>query len=195
MFFKSNKSKPADNAGADPSPTPPPLPDAGPAQSNGAKPTSEPTAQFKKNATKSKRFQAAFGEVVALLMRSPQFKHLPLAALEELVVPPIAAGQFMVAEAQHKKTGLVAPAAAILWARVSDEIDKRLSGGEGKSLNLAPADWKSGDNVWLVMALGDQKVTKALMQRMQETVLKGRQFKSLTINAKPKGKANGAKVS
>ena len=66
---------------------------------------------------------------------------------------------------------------------------------EGKSLNLAPADWKSGDNVWLVMALGDQKVTKALMQRMQETVLKGRQFKSLTINAKPKGKANGAKVS
>lgn len=110
-------------------------------------------------------------------MRTPQFKNVPLSGLEQLVVPAITTGQFMIAEAQEKKSGLLAPVAAVLWASVSEEIDQRLSANGSEPAKLAPKDWKSGDIPWLIIAAGDQRLIKALMQRIQETVLKGRSLK------------------
>lgn len=168
-------------------PTPPPLP--GNVKET---PMSEPDPKFQQRAARSKRMQASFGEIVALLMRSPQFKGMPLAALDQLVVPPVAAGQVMIAEAQHKETGIVAPAAAILWASVSDEVDQRLSDGQGKPLSLSPQDWKSGDNPWLIITAGDPRLVKPLVEQLQKTVPKGRKLKSLTISPTVKQASNGA---
>lgn len=170
--------------------TPPPLPDK-----VEDKPMSEPDPQFQKRAAKSKRMQAAFGEIVTLLMRSPQFKGMPLAALDKLVVPPVAAGQIMIAEAQHKETGIVAPAAAILWASVSDEVDQRLSEGQGKPLNLSPQDWKSGDNPWLIISAGDPRLVKPLVERLQKNVPEGKKLKSLSISPVAKQASNGAHLN
>ena len=187
-LFKTNGSEPqASQEVAPPATayTPPPLP------SNVEEPPmSEPDPQFQQRAARSKRQQVSFGEIVALLMRSSQFKSIPLAALEHLVVPPVAAGQVMIVEAQHKQTGIVAPAAAILWASVSDEVDQRLSEGQGKPLNLSPQDWKSGDNPWLVITAGDPRLVKSLVERLQKVVPEGKKLKSLSISPVVKQASN-----
>ncbi len=98
MFFKSNKSEvdPKPNVGiGDKSPAV--------AESAQAKPSAEESAQVRRRATQSKQLQASFGEIVGLLMRSPQFKAMPLSQLEELVVPGITTGQFMIAAIQTKR--------------------------------------------------------------------------------------------
>jgi len=175
MFFKSGKSRiraKRDDGTAAPSPAN--------KDSAHSKPIPKQVVEFKKRATKSKQLQAAFGEIVGLLMRTPQFKSLPLSSLDALVVPAIATGQFMIAEAQAKQSGFIAPVAAVLWASVSEEVDRRLSESRDAALKLAPKDWQSGDIPWLIIAAGDQRLVTALRQRLKGTVLKGRSLKSLT---------------
>lgn len=179
MFFKSKKSKTE------------PKPDVGasaksPAQAEGAqdKPSPEQTEEIKRRATKSKQLRAAFGEIVGLLMRTSQFKSMALSSLEAQVVPAITTGQFMIAEAQAKKSGFITPVAVVLWASVSEEIDRRLSDNRGEPVKLAPKDWKSGEIPWLILAAGDQRLIKSMMQRIEETVLKGRPLKSKVADKK-----------
>ncbi len=139
--------------------------------------SSELSAEFKRRAAKSKQLQASFGEIVGLLMRTPKLEKMPLSYLEQMVVPAITTGQFMIAEAQAKKSGFVTPVAAVLWASVSEEIDRRLSDKTAEAVKLDPKDWKSGDIPWVIVAAGDQRVIKVLLQRIQETALKGRPLK------------------
>ena len=53
----------------------------------------------------------AFAQTVALLMHSPHYKHYTLADLEWLVIPPLVTGQFSVAEAKLKDSGVPVPVA------------------------------------------------------------------------------------
>ena len=142
----------------------------------------EESEEFKRRATKSKHLQASFGEIVGLLMRTPKLEKVPLSTLEEMVVPALTTGQFMIAETQAKDSGFVTPVAAVLWASVSEEIDRRLSDNTGEPVKLGPKDWKSGDIPWAIVAAGDQRVIKTLVQRIQETALKGRQLKFRSPN-------------
>lgn len=127
----------------------------------------------KKRVVAAKQMAAAFGEVVTLLMRSPTDKHHALTDLEWLVVPAVARGQFALAEAQSKETGAVSPAGAVLWALVSEEIDKRLS-DLSTPLRLKPAEWRSGNIPWIILATGDTRVLAGLIQQLTKTVLEGR---------------------
>jgi len=144
--------------------------------------STEESAEFKRRATKSKHLQASFGEIVGLLMRSPRLKKLALSSLEEMVVPAIVTEQFMIAEARSKESGFLTPIAAVLWARVSEEIDRRFSDNTGAPVKLDPKDWQSGDIPWLIVAAGDQRLIKTLLRRIQETVLKGRPLKFRSPN-------------
>ena len=144
--------------------------------------STEESAEFKRRATKSKHLQASFGEIVGLLMRSPQLKKLPLSSLEEMVVPAIVTEQFMIAEARSKESGFLTPIAAVLWARVSEEIDRRFSDNTRAAMKLDPKDWQSGDIPWLIVAAGDQRLIKTLLRRIQETALKGRPLKFRSPN-------------
>jgi len=137
----------------------------------------EQITEIQRRAATSKKLQASFGEIVSLLMRTQDFKNMRLTGLEDLVVPAITTGQFMIAEAQAKESGFTAPVAAILWASVSEEIDQKLSKTNGEPVKLAPKDWKSGDIPWLIIAAGDKRLIKAILQRVQETTLKGRPMK------------------
>lgn len=145
-------------------------------------PSTEESAEFKRRATKSKHLQASFGEIVGLLMSSPHLKNLPLSSLNRMVVPAIVAEQFMIAEARSKESGFLTPIAAVLWARVSEEVDQRLSENTGEPVKLDPNDWHSGDIPWLILAAGDQRVIKTLLQRVQKTVLKDRPLKFRSPN-------------
>ncbi len=51
------------------------------------------------------RIAQSFAQVVAVLMRDPNFKKLPLADLEWLVLPPLMAGQFRLAHMQTQQPG------------------------------------------------------------------------------------------
>ncbi len=76
----------------------------------------------------AKKMAASFGEIVTLLMHSAGDKHRSLVDLEWLVVPAVARGQFALADAQSKESGAVAPVGAVLWALVSEDVDKRATG-------------------------------------------------------------------
>lgn len=127
----------------------------------------------------SKQQLAAFGSIVTIFMRSPEFRNLPLFELESLVVPAIATDQFLIAEAHSKENGSVTPVAAALWAKVSAEVDKRLSMNLGQPLKIKPDEWKSGDIAWLIAVAGGADVINSILQRLRETILRGSRIKVL----------------
>lgn len=143
--------------------------------------------QRRKLASASKMVAAAFGEIVSLLMRTPNYKHLMLSDLEWFVVPAVASGQFSLAEAQSKSSGITQPMGVVLWARVSPEVDQRLHEDLDQPIKLKPGDWTSGDSLWLIEAAGEARVIEALVKRMRETIWAGRTVK---LRARgPDGKA------
>ena len=138
--------------------------------------------ESKKRLVAAKQMAAAFGEIVTLLMRSPADKHHSLGDLEWLVVPAVARGHYALAEAQSKETGAMSPVGAVLWAFVSEDVDKRLTDLTAP-LRLKPNEWRSGDIPWIVMAAGDMRVLGGLIQQLTKTVFKDRA---------PKMRARGA---
>jgi len=111
-----------------------------------------------------RRMAASFGDIVGLMMRSPRFKDFSLADLEWLVLPALQTGQCLVME-QTDRTGTVGPLAAILWARVSEDVEARLrSDGEAKRFpRLTPQEWTCGTRPWLVAATGDRNAVARLI--------------------------------
>jgi hemolysin-activating ACP:hemolysin acyltransferase len=135
------------------------------------------SADMQKARDVSARLLMRFGEVVSVLMRAPQFRELPLKHLQDTVVPPLMSGQFLVAEAQSKTQGFVTPVAAALWARVSKEVDQRLSQNLDAPPQLTPKDWNSGDIGWLIVLAGNVQALAPLLKQLQETTFKGRPVK------------------
>jgi hemolysin-activating ACP:hemolysin acyltransferase len=146
-----------------------------PLRSNDSSPMSDEQKRHMGEA--SKRLVAAFGEIVSLLMRTPDYKNRPIGDLEFLVVPAVAAGQFTLAEAQLKANGLIQPMGAILWARVSDDVDRRLTADPSQPIRLNAAEWTSGEHIWLVEAVGEARVVQVMLQRMAGSVWKDRHVK------------------
>jgi len=125
----------------------------------------------------AKRVAAAFGEIVGVLMRAPQYRHVFLSELEWLVLPALATGQFALASARHKDSTLLVPVAVILWASVSNEIDARLGAFPDRQIKLKPDEWSSGSNAWLVEGAGEARAIKSLINQTLAGPLKGRGLK------------------
>ncbi len=133
------------------------------------------------------RLGQTFAQVVAVLMRDPNFRTLRLADLEWLAIPPIMAGQFRLAHGlrpaaasrtdQTPRGGVSVPVAVALWARVSPEIDKALSETRDKAVRLQPNQGASGDNVWLMAVAGDQRAIGHFLKQLAEGVFKGQHAK------------------
>jgi hemolysin-activating ACP:hemolysin acyltransferase len=186
LWSKDSKSKKAEaqKAPAEPAKAPPEPPKAKAAEKPTAKPAvaAAPVAELssadmQKRREVSARLLMRFGEVVSVMMRAQQFRDLPLKQLQEVVVPPLMLGQFLVAEAQSKAQGFVTPVAAALWARVSKEVDQRLSQNLEAPVQLAPKDWNSGDIGWLIVLVGNVQALAPLLKQLQETTFKGRPVK------------------
>lgn len=127
-----------------------------------------------------------FANVVAVLMRDPGFKGLRIADLEWLVLPPLIAGQWRLAQSRVQKPGtkendaansLMVPVGIALWARVSPEVDRRLSETLDKPLILTASEWTSGDIHWLIALAGDRKSMPAFVKQLETTVLAGKKVK------------------
>lgn len=133
-----------------------------------------------RQALQAKMVAAGFGEIVSVLMRSPHYKHYSLTDLEWLVVPPLLAQQFTLAEARTKEGGIPAPVGVALWARVSDEVDAKLTDNIDRPVRLRPDEWTSGDTLWLIDAVGAPEAVKAMIERMGDAVFDGKPFKLRT---------------
>ena len=129
------------------------------------------------------RLAQSFAQVVAVLMRDPVFRKLPLGELEWLALPPLMAGQFRLAHLQTQQPGgetqggMLVPIAVALWARVSPAIDKALSENLDKPARLRPNEWASGDHLWLMAAAGDPRAVPAFLKQLGKTEFKGREVK------------------
>jgi len=143
----------------------------------GGQPASE---DAKRLAMATLQRSAALGQIIAVLMRSPQHKFLTLADLEWLVFPPLVTGQFAIAEVRAKDAAAGVPAALVLWASVSAEVDKKLTENPGAPIKLRPDEWKSGDILWLIEAVGDARVVPQFLKELSEKALKGRSVKVRT---------------
>ncbi len=131
---------------------------------------------------RSKLHTANFGAAAALFMRSPAHKHYTLADLEWCLLPALARGQFMVAEAKLPD-GQAVPAALVLWARVSAEVDARLSAAPRYPIRLHPNEWRSGDVIWIVDAVGEPIAMHQCVDALAKTAFEGREFKMLKPQA------------
>lgn len=192
LFSKNGKNGQASNGAAhEPTPTPAPAPapvaarppqpqaQAQAAPANAA-PAGKPDPKAAQEAlTRSRRAHASLGEVVSVLMRSPFHAKLTLEQVQAIAAPAIATRQFMVANTHDPATGMAGPIATIMWANVSDEIDAKLSDAATEApFPLKPADWRSGENAWVVAVAGDQRAAGQLLRVLHGRTLKGRKIKT-----------------
>jgi cytolysin-activating lysine-acyltransferase len=137
-------------------------------------------------AAQKDRFSQDFSQVVAVLMRAPNYKTLRIADLEWLVIPPLLAGQCKVALSRYQKDGPIVPVAVALWACVSESVDKRLSENADKTPVLRASEWTSGDIIWLITLAGEQLALIQFLPKLQKSVFKGRTVRMRVQN--PGGK-------
>jgi hemolysin-activating ACP:hemolysin acyltransferase len=130
---------------------------------------------------------AALGEVTSLLVRSREHAGYTLPDLEWLLVPAIFNRQFLIVRAQLQGASVPLPAACLLWATVSDEIDAQYRATPGQRLKLSNEQRKSGDNVWITDFVGDRRMLNEAVNRLRAGTFKGRRisFFGLEDPAKP----------
>ena len=133
------------------------------------------------------------GQVVALLMRTPGYASLTLADLTWFVVPALHRRQFAVAEARSNDKNIQGPVGLVLWALVSDEVDKRLAADGAVVAKLEPNEWASGKNAWFMCVVGADKVTETLMQQSMEKAIKSGTAKARVIG--PEGRVTVKTIS
>lgn len=133
---------------------------------------------------KSRMIAANFGNIVTVLMQSAGHKNRKLSELREMVVPALINNQFRIAEAHKKGSGHTLPMGVILWARVSDDVDKRLSDVSKTDVALAATEWVSGDNFWIIDVVGEQKFVASMLQDLNQ-----KDFKDKTVKYRRKTEA------
>ncbi len=139
--------------------------------------------EAQKRAMMAKMVAASFGEVVTLMMRTPRYRKMPIEALEASAAAPVALGQVAIAEAQSKANGATMPVAAVLWAKVSPEVDRRLSDTQNETTALAVNEWRSGDIPWIIEAIGERKALGTLLHQLMGTAFKSTPPKMRTTGA------------
>lgn len=79
------------------------------------------------------------------------------------------------------------PVAAAFWAQVSADVDRKLSENLAGPIRLRPDEWRSGEILWLIDAVGDSRALPTFLKHLQENVFKGRPVKMRTRG--PDGRA------
>jgi hemolysin-activating ACP:hemolysin acyltransferase len=149
--------------------------DVGAETSNGN--ASPMVAKARKQAA-AMRNSLALTQIIGVLMRSQHYRQYTLGDLDWLVIPPVLAGQFRIGEVKTKKDDATIPVAVLLWAKVSPEVDERLTKSDSPVIRLSPEEWTSGDILWLTHAAGEPRFVRELLRQIGETTFKGREVKT-----------------
>ena len=144
--------------------------------------TKEKANQAKKDAIEAKLLSASVTEVISVLLRSETHRNLRLSDLEWLVFPAVQLSQYRLAGSKVSKTTASLPVGLILWANVSDKVDKRLAENLDRPLRLTPEEWNGGDNTWLIEGVGDRAGTAAIFRHLLQTTFEDRPVKAKGID-------------
>lgn len=175
---KASVKKAAAKRPAKPSATPAAKTTPKPASKNAAKPTAKsklPKAKAKTVAAKSAPAGArptarisvdeVLGQIVRILSVSPDHRAMALGDLQHRVAPPLRLGQCRVLRGAAGQ-----PIAYAAWARVSDDVHKRLEAGER---TLKPEEWNSGPHPWLIDLAAPPQALPQVLAELQAKVFKG----------------------
>ena len=122
---------------------------------------------------------AAFASIVRVMLRSAQYRQLPIAELERRVLPAVRSRQFFIAQRRHARTGVSSPLGFVIWASVSDTISSQFEAVTGPRDIVIPfKEWRSGSNVWMLDALGQTAIMGKMLETLAQSEWKGRQVKA-----------------
>ena len=110
------------------------------------------------------------GPVTWLMMQQSATRHTLLSELEWRVLPPLVLDQ-----AKLYMQG-ASPVAFVSWARLSKAAVDRYRQAPH---HLAPADWKSGDQLWIIDAVVPFGAAREVIADVKEKVLPGQTLHQL----------------
>ncbi len=132
---------------------------------NKATPSPEVLDELKDKLLDSSREMAKklpiLGNVVWLYQNSPSQRYLFFRDIEHRLMPALMADQFKLY--LHSKSGGM-PLAFVSWAYLSDEAEQAYM----ETQRIAPKDWVSGKNLWLVDAVTPYADGQQLFQQVYE---------------------------
>ena len=110
------------------------------------------------------------GDILFMLMNSPFHKHLFLADLEWLIMPAVKLKQMRVFRNEQM------PLAYISWGYLSEEVENRILMQGPK---LAPSEWKSGDNLWIIDRVSHPSVGEGFLKVLANDIFKDKKVNML----------------
>ncbi len=113
-------------------------------------------------------FDKTLGMITRLLSLSEEYKNYRLSDLSWLLYPALQHRQFIIGQGKGGSAGL------ILWAYVSDEVDARLCKSPNEPIRLQSNEWQSGQNYWIVAAIGADAIMEAMIKQLSKGPFKGR---------------------
>lgn len=119
------------------------------------------------------------GAVTWLMMQQAGVRNTLLSELDWRVMPALVLEQ---AKLYMRET---APIAYVSWAMLSDTVAQRYVDGPH---HLMAADWKSGDQVWIIDLVTPFGGAAEVMKELRETVFVGREVHQLMPDAHGQGK-------
>jgi hemolysin-activating ACP:hemolysin acyltransferase len=128
---------------------------------------------------KSQRIKAAaeaLGGLVALFMRSSEHNRYSIADLEWLLLPAVINRQHLIVRAPRAGDKALVPAAAIMWASVSDEYDQLFRQNLGQRYQLTAEMRRSGENAWITDTVGEPLLCERALVELRRTALKDRKL-------------------
>ncbi len=102
---------------------------------------------------------------------------MTLAEANASIAPPLSLGQIALMASKKQEGAPIALAAAAWWAYVSPEIDQRLTDSREPQLKLHPDEWRSGDQPWIIDAIGDPRIVSELVKTLAERHFRGKTAK------------------
>src|SRR2546422_5046513 len=118
------------------------------------------------------------GQVAWLMMQSPVHRHLFLADLEYRVAPPLMLQQFRL----YRRDNV--PVAFVSWALLTEEVEKRVQSGAWR---LQPADWRSGDRLWVVDLVAPHGGVAAVLEDLRENLFPACVFQNVRLPLEARG--------
>lgn len=124
-----------------------------------------------KDRTPDQRWADA-GQMMSVFCADPRYRDLTGQSLFIKIMPALSAGQYAIVRRPMTLEGsdqtLPGPVAAVLWARVSDDIHAGfLAATEIPRVSLG--DWNSGDHFWIIDAPGDPRIAGKAVEALQRS--------------------------
>ena len=120
------------------------------------------------------------GAVVWLMMQQAGARHTLVSELDWRVMPPLVLEQAKL----YMRDG--APIAFVSWAKLSASAVQRYMEAPH---HLTAADWKSGDQIWIIDLIAPFGGTAEVLKELRETVFVGQEVRQLMPSPEGEAKA------